>query len=41
LRVRRDAGGYVVIEAIQIRPGTRIAFFVRSDNVLRELVEAM
>ncbi len=35
----RGAGGKVVMEATQIRPGTRIAFFMGPDNILVELVE--
>jgi len=36
----RSAGGKVTMEATQIRPGTRIAFFIGPDNVLVELLEA-
>lgn len=36
----RDAGGKVTMEATQIRPGTRIAFFMGPDNILVELLEA-
>lgn len=36
----RDAGGRVTMEPIQIRPGTRIAFFMGPENVLVELLEA-
>jgi predicted enzyme related to lactoylglutathione lyase len=33
------AGGKLVREVMQIRPGTRIAFFMAPDNVLVELLE--
>jgi lactoylglutathione lyase len=33
------AGGKLVREVTQIRPGTRIAFFIAPDNVLVELLE--
>ncbi len=33
------AGGKLVREVTQIRPGTRIAFFMAPDNVLIELLE--
>ena len=33
------AGGKLVREVTQIRPGTRIAFFMAPDNVLVELLE--
>jgi catechol 2,3-dioxygenase-like lactoylglutathione lyase family enzyme len=39
LQLCRDAGGRVTMEATEIRPGTRIAFFVGPDNVLVELLE--
>ena len=39
LRQCQAAGAKVVMEATQIRPGTRIAFFMGPDNVLVELVE--
>ena len=33
------AGAKLVLEVTQIRPGTRIAFFMAPDNVLVELLE--
>jgi len=35
----QTAGGKLVREVTQIRPGTRIAFFMAPDNVLVELLE--
>ena len=35
----QDAGAKITMQATQIRPGTRIAFFMGPDNILVELVE--
>jgi predicted enzyme related to lactoylglutathione lyase len=39
LKQCQSAGGVIVREVTQIRPGTRIAFFMAPDNVLVELLE--
>jgi catechol 2,3-dioxygenase-like lactoylglutathione lyase family enzyme len=39
LKQCQSAGGVLVREVTQIRPGTRIAFFMAPDNVLVELLE--